>query len=128
MQLKFNALALGLGASALLVSGAALAQHYTPPPQHQPSMHTPGTAHAHVSAQTLAKFKHAYRSVKAIDRQYSAKVRKVHDRQAALRLRQWAQKKMAHAVKSSGLTIPQYDHVMLLLQREPALRKKVFGH
>jgi hypothetical protein len=35
---------------------------------------------------------------------------------------------MVSAVKSAGLTIPQYNNVMLLMQREPALRKKVLGH
>jgi hypothetical protein len=35
---------------------------------------------------------------------------------------------MVSAVKSADLTIPKYNNMMLLMQREPALRKKVIGH
>ena len=66
--------------------------------------------------------------MKAIAQKYSAEMRQVHNKQDALKLRQLAQTKMVSAVKSAGLTIPQYNNVMLLMQREPALRQKVLGH
>lgn len=124
MQINVKCLALGLGASALLISAAALAQQSTPV-QPQPM---PASTQPHVSTRTLAKFKRAYSSVKIIEHKYAAKVRQVHNNQDALKLRQWAQTKMVSAVKSAGLSIPQYNNVMLLMQREPALRKKVLGH
>ncbi len=126
MQINSKVLALGLGASALLMSAAALAQHYAPP--QQPPMRSSAQPQVRVNPRTLAKFKRAYFSVKTIEHRYSAEVRQVHNNQAALRLRQRAQTQMVSAVKSAGLTIPQYNNMMLLMQREPALRKKVIGH
>ena len=126
MQINIKVLALGLGASALLISAAAFAQQYAPP--QQPPMRSSAQPQIRVNPRTLAKFKRAYISVKTIEHQYSAEVRQVHNSQDALKLRQQAQMKMVDAVKSAGLTIPQYNNMMLLMQREPALRKKVIGH
>lgn len=126
MQINIKVLALGLGASALLISAAAFAQQYAPP--QQPPMRSSAQPQIRVNPRTLAKFKRAYISVKTIEHQYSAEVRQVHNNKAALKLRQQAQMKMVDAVKSAGLTIPQYNNMMLLMQREPALRKKVIGH
>jgi hypothetical protein len=126
MQINIKVLALGLGASALLISAAALAQQYAPP--QQPPMRSSAQPQIRVNPRTLAKFKRAYFSVKTIEHQYSTEVRQVHNNQGALQLRQQAQRKMVSAVKSAGLTIPQYNTMMLLMQREPALRKKVIGH
>ena len=126
MQSNIRVLALALGASALLISAAAFAQRYAPP--QQSPMRSSTQPQTRVSAGTLAKFKRAYYSVKAIAQKYSAEMRQVHNKQDALKLRQLAQTKMVSAVKSAGLTIPQYNNVMLLMQREPALRQKVLGH
>jgi hypothetical protein len=126
MQTNMKVIALGLGASALMISAAALAQQYAPP--QQTSTRSSARPQVRVSAATLAKFKRAYYSVKSIEHQYSAEVSQVHNNQDALKLRQLAQTKMVSAVKSAGLSIPQYNNVMLLMQREPALRKKVLGH
>lgn len=126
MQSNIRVLALALGASALLISAAAFAQRYAPP--QQSPMRSSTQPQTRVSAGTLAKFKRAYYSVKAIAQKYSTEMRQVHNKQDALKLRQLAQMKMVSAVKSAGLTIPQYNNVMLLMQREPALRKKVLGH
>ena len=125
MQINIKVLALGLGASALLIGAAAFAQQYTPP---QTEMRTTAQPQPRLNPQTLAKFKHAYASVKTIEQQYSAKVSQIHNNKDALKLRQWAQTKMVSAVKSAGLTIPQYNNMMMLMQREPALRKQVLGH
>ncbi len=65
--------------------------------------------------------------MKSIEHQYSAEVSQVPNDQDALKFRQWVQMKRVSAVKPAGLNIPQYDSVMLLRQREPALRKKVLG-
>ena len=126
MQINIKVLALGLGASALLISAAAFAQQYAPP--QQPPMRSSAQPQIRVNPRTLAKFKRAYFSVKTIEHQYSSEVRRVHNNQDALKLRKQAQTKMVSAVKSAGLTIPQYNNMMLLMQREPALRKKVIGH
>ena len=83
---------------------------------------------AAVSPQTLAKFKQAYLSVKSIEKEYSAKMQQTRSNKVAMTLREQAQSKMASAVKSAGLTIPQFNQVMVLMQREPALRKQVLGH
>lgn len=125
MQTNMKVIALGLGASALMISAAALGQQYAP---QQTSTRSSARPQVRVSAATLAKFKRAYYSVKSIEHQYSAEVSQVHNNQDALKLRQLAQTKMVSAVKSAGLSIPQYNNVMLLMQREPALRKKVLGH
>ena len=125
MQTNMKVIALGLGASALMISAAALGQQYAP---QQTSTRSSARPQVRVSAATLAKFKRAYYSVKSIEHQYFAEVSQVHNNQDALKLRQLAQTKMVSAVKSAGLSIPQYNNVMLLMQREPALRKKVLGH
>lgn len=131
MRLKFKCLSLGLGASALLIGATAMAgmQHYTAPP---PPPHTTfGTAAAktpHINPQTLAKFKRAFQSVKAVEQQYSAKMRSTHGAKAAQSLRKWARTKMVSAVKAAGLTVQKYNHVMMVVQGNPALRKKILGH
>lgn len=113
----------------MLLGGAAVAvaQQYTPPPK-LPPVSTPSPQATQVSPRTLAKFKKAYWSVQSIQKQYAAKLQRTHGNKSAATLREWVQSKIAHAVKSAGLTIPKYDKVMMLMQREPALRKRVLGH
>jgi hypothetical protein len=125
MQVNFKIPTVVLGVSALLFSAAACAQQYASPPQ-QPAAQS--TAQSHLSARTLAKFKRAYDSVKAIEHKFSAAVRATHNTQDALKLREQAQTQMVTAVQSTGLTIPEFNDMMMLMQREPALRKKILGH
>lgn len=127
-RVKLKSLCLGVGLSAALIGAGAvaMAQQYTPPPRT--SMGAGAAQGTPVSPRTLAKFKRAYWSVKSIEKHYSAKLQQTRSNKLAMMLRQRAQQKMMSAVKSAGLTIPQYDHVMMLVRREPALRKQVFGH
>ncbi len=130
MHLNLKFLCLGLGAAAVLIGtgGAAMAQQYRP--QHpMTGMMAPHAAQ--VSPQTVAKFKRAYWSVKAIQQKYAAKIRAKKMQpmgKAASKLRRWAQTSMVNAVKRAGLTVGQFDHMMGLMQREPALRKQVLSH
>ena len=128
MRVNLKALCLGAGLSVVLMgaSATALAQQYAPPPQS--SMSPAASRGAAVSPQTLAKFRQAYQSVKSIEKEYSAKMQQTRSNKVAMSLREQAQSKMASAVKSAGLTIPQFNQVMVLMQREPALRKQVLGH
>jgi hypothetical protein len=126
MQINLKALTLGLGASALLAGATALAQQYAP--QQQPPMRSSAQPPTNINSRTLTKFKRAYYSVRTIEHRYSAEERQVHTHHAALKIRQRTKTMMVNAVQSAGLTIPQYISMMLLMQREPALRRKVIGH
>lgn len=128
MPLKHKRLSLGFGMCALLIGASAMAamQHYSPPSQAR--MAAALRKGAQVSPQTLAKFKRAFHSVKSIEKEYSAKMHNVHGKKAAESVRRWARNKMIQAVKAAGLTVAKYNHVMMQVQRNPALRKQVLGH
>ncbi len=73
-------------------------------------------------------FAKAYPSVKSIETEYSAKIQQIRNNKTAVRLREWVRARMTHAVKAAGLTMPQFNNVMMLIGRVPALRKQVLGH
>lgn len=125
MRVKLKPLSLGIGLSlALALSGAAMAQQA--PAQGQPPA-AAAPMNPHVSAQRLAKFKRAFLSVQKIEKEYSTKVQQTHSDKVAIKLRQWAQTRMVSAVKSAGLTVAQFDKMMMLVRRDPTLRKQVLG-
>lgn len=136
VNLKFFCLSLGAAALLIGASGVAIAQRYQsqhPAMGQHPTMGMKGPHAAPVSARTLAKFKRAYRSVKSIQNKYVAKLqahkmKPMGKGKAARQLRRWARTSMVNAVKSAGLTVRQFDHLMGLMRREPALRKQVLGH
>lgn len=128
MRLKFKRVPLSFGICALLIGGGATAamQHYSPPPRA-----TVGAAAkqgAQLSPQTVAKFKRAYHSVRSIEKEYTTKMRNAHGSKAMESVRKWARTKMVDAVKAAGLTVSKYNHVMMLVQRNTALRKQILGH
>lgn len=133
MRLKFKCLSLGFGVSALMIGAVAMAagaggmQHHFAPPQQHSAMAAAARHTPKVSPQTMSKFKQAYRSVKSVEKEYSAKMRNVHGKKGAQSVRQWARTKMVNAIKSAGMTVQKYNHVMMMVQRNPALRKQVMG-
>lgn len=123
--------ALGVGMTTAVAQqygapqGAPAAGQYAP----RQSAGAPGMAlqAAQPSAQTLARFKQAFRSVAAISKVYSAKIEQAHDPKVAQALQRQAEVRMVAAVKASGMSVQQYDRVMSLLQHDPALRQQVIG-
>lgn len=125
MQVKLTLLSLGIGMS-LAVSAMAMAQQ-APEQGQPPPVAAAAPLNPHVSAQMLDKFKRAFLSVQKIEKEYSAKVQKTHSDKVAIKLRQWAQTRMVSAVKRAGLTVAQFDKVMLLVRRDPTLRNQVLS-
>ncbi len=128
MRLKFKFVPMGIGLLAVAIGAGAAARTPQYSAQTHPAAAMKAAPSAHVSPQTLMKFKRAYRSVMRIEKTYSMKVEHTHNRKVAMSLRQRAQTKMVNAVKSSGLTVAQYDKLMTRMQRNPAFRKRVLGH
>jgi GTP1/Obg family GTP-binding protein len=110
---------------ALVASGTVLARQ-SPAPEQSPAWLS-AAGNPHVSAQTLAKFKRAFLSVRKIEKEYSTKVQQTHSDKVAVKLREWAQTEMVTAVKSAGLTVAQFDKMMMLVRRDPTLRKQLLG-
>jgi len=126
MRVKLKLLSVGISLSlTLAASGAAMAQQA--PMQGQPPAAAAAPMSPQVSAQTLAKFKRAFLSVQKIEKEYSAKVQQTHSDKVAVKLRQWAQTQMVSAVKNAGLTVEQFDKMMMLVRSNPTLRKQVLG-
>lgn len=80
-----------------------------------------------VDDETVDNFVNAYESVVSIQQNFSTQLSNADDPEQARELQQKAQDKMAEAVKDSGLTLSEYNDIVIQMDQDPELRERVIS-
>lgn len=92
----------------------------TPPATQQPQA-------AQIDEATVDKFADAYKSVMSVQQELATELEEADSTEKAQELQMQAQEKMVGAVVDSGLTIEQYNSVVMELEQNPQLAQQVLN-
>ncbi len=104
------------------------------PGQQAPSQQPPGTGshepgaafRPDIDEDKIEKFASAFSDVMEIQETYSGRLEATNDTEQAQALQQRAQNEMIDAVENNGLTVPEYNEVVAMMEQDPALRERIF--
>lgn len=119
---QYVAIAAGVGLSAgLFAAMPAMAQ------SGQPSRAAPQAAMkaTNVSDAQIQKYVAAQAQVKRIATKWQSKIKNAKNKKTALQYRRQANKAMVQAVKSSGLSITEYNRITRAAQSNKELAKRI---
>lgn len=78
-----------------------------------------------LSQQKLEKYTQAQQEIMDISQQYRERLNGVQDKDKAIQLQQQARQQMAKAVKSTGLTVEEYNKITEAAQSDPKVRERL---
>jgi hypothetical protein len=121
MTIRKTALTIAL-AAMFTAGGTAMAQSYDALDQPGFGASTPTAA---LTDQTLDTFVHAFVAVQDVLEDYTERLHSASEEREAQELQLEAQERMVRAVEAAGMSVQEYNEVVVALQNDPELMQRV---